>query len=183
MRRPRIADVVEWQVRRPGTVATAGRGVWLVTRTTTEILLSAVLHVFVGPALTPRFFHRRLPVDPGRTLRLGELYATSGTAPWMPAASWADRARVLTTSTEAWVQRGAGPRTPLDLDALRLRALRREDGGAPRRIYDQCRARLVGDGVDVVLEGPWIAFAWLGHLGGWPDPAPSRLNDGTVAPR
>jgi len=65
----------------------------------------------------------------------------------------------------------------LDLERLALRSLRRDDGDAPRRVYDQCRARLVGDSVDVRLEGPWIALAWLGHVGGWPDPRTGRREE------
>lgn len=114
---------------------------------------------------------RRVPGDPEEALSLDGFRVESGTAAWMPPA-WADRPRLRASSTRAWIEPpGLAAPVPLDLDSLELVGLEPVHGRSVAHEDAQCRGRLVGPGTDVVVRGPWIAFAWLGRLAGWPDPA------------
>jgi hypothetical protein len=111
---------------------------------------------------------RRLPRDPDRQIRGFTSTVVGGTAPWMPGKH-ADRPLVHMSATTAWIAPPGPPRRiDLDLPSLRLtRLIPDRDIVGPT---DGCTATLVGPEVEIEVHGPWIAIAWLGHLGRWPDP-------------
>jgi hypothetical protein len=81
----------------------------------------------------------------------------------------ADPATLHMSATAAWiVPPGIPRRIELDLPTLRPTQLNRQRGLA--RLAGAWVATVVGEQTEIQLRGPWIAIAWLGHLGHWPDP-------------
>jgi len=180
-RRPRIRSLVEWDEPAAAGSLSPSDGIWGALMVALDLALDAGLQRGLAAVFTVDLNHRRLPKDPTKALRFGNVLVMSGTAPWMPTTSWADRPQLRSSSESAWVQRGGlGGTLPLDLSDVRIVSLGPNRGTTV--VGADCAARLVGAGVDVRVVGPWIAFAWLGHLGGWPDPQVVSLDDEAVAP-
>jgi len=176
--RPRIRDVVEWRARPPVHVRMLDG-----TRQVLEALLEIVSGLAGGAPVSLELEggRVRVPDDTTRAVRAGRLTVRSGTAAWMPGAR-VDRPTISMTSLTADVVLPGGRGiVQLDLDQVRLEELRvpSSHGLFGGGTYE---ARLAGPDMDVRVTGPWIAFAWLGHLGGWPDPQVVSLDDEAVAP-
>lgn len=122
------------------------------------------------PADLPSMAARqRLPRDPSEEIRAFRCTVVGGTAPWMPSKH-ADRPTFHMSATAAWiVPPGVPRRTDLDLASLRATHVLRLRGIAG--LAGDSRATVVGPQIEIEVLGPWIAIAWLGHLGHWPDPA------------
>lgn len=173
-RHPRIRDVVEWHV----------------TRTPPEISLAARLANLVGFAVAVALqdssgglggFDSRDVPDPRLPVRTDQLIelappTITGTAPWLQTWRWGDQ-RVVADRGHAWLESGPGARTrPLPLDELVVRSARCRSWyrRRPRRADAVWELDLVGPDTGVRITGPWLSLAWLGHLGGWPEPPVRR---------
>ena len=81
------------------------------------------------------------------------------------------------SSTAAWTTPPGLPgRIELDMAAYRLVAL--APGGQRLGPVDRCVATVAGQGAEFRISGLSLAVAWLGHLGGWPDPRAELTADG-----
>ena len=112
-----------------------------------------------------------LPGDPDAFGDLGRL-RLSGTAPWLPAGN---RHLVRATSRDAWlgVGRGQRPSVRVPLEELRVTGARSlSRSRRPRHAAAPWELSLAGTRSELLLDGPWLSLAWLGHLAGWPEPTP-----------
>ena len=112
-----------------------------------------------------------LPTDPDAFGDLGRL-RLSGTAPWLPAGN---RHLLRVTSRDAWVGTGRGerPSVRVPLEDLRVTAARsRSRSRRPRHAAAPWELDLAGTRSELLLDGPWLSLAWVGHLAGWPEPTP-----------
>ena len=112
-----------------------------------------------------------LPTDPDAFGDLGRL-RLSGTAPWLPAGN---RHLLRVTSRDAWVGTGRGerPSVRVPLEDLRVTAARsRSRSRRPRHAAAPWELDLAGTRSQLLLDGPWLSLAWVGHLAGWPEPTP-----------
>ncbi|MCF4122377.1 hypothetical protein L1785_15470 [Antribacter sp. KLBMP9083] len=159
---------------------------WRRARAWTVFVLALVLEVAGGAGFSvdrPPAISRMpvIPPEDGADIPDVHLWAESGVAPWMPAR-WADRPAVVGTTSGARVEPPGLPR-PVQLDPRLLwlvEASPQESRRPERFAAEPWRARVRGrdaEGreVDVVLAGTWASLAWLGHLGGWPDPTVTPL--------
>lgn len=180
-----LAEVVSWRIG----VASP----WRRARAWTVFVLVLVLEVAGGGGSgvdRPPVISRApvLPPEDGADIPDVRLWAESGIAPWMPAR-WADRPVVVGTTSGARAEPpGLAPRVELDPRLLWLVEAspdqdRRPEGFAAEPWRARVRGRdAAGREIDVVLAGTWASLAWLGHLGGWPDPMATPLPPVT-APR
>ncbi|WP_018155497.1 hypothetical protein [Demetria terragena] len=110
-----------------------------------------------GPALRRVNHDTELPDDPDAELLLERLTTES--------ADGVLRDVVLT-------QTGASVEAAPHLDLLRanvVEAQSQED--QPTAVASHWEFTVDADGERVMLYGPWLTFAWLGYLAGWPAPA------------
>jgi hypothetical protein len=62
----------------------------------------------------------------------------------------------------------------LPVDTWRVvRAVPGTGSRRPRQSTSPWRLELTDGSVTGSLTGAWLALAWIGHLAGWPEPAPS----------
>lgn len=169
-RHPRIRDLVNWREPRPATTpAQVGKVVLHWVGIAIE-LVSGVLSPGLGtPVEIPSVASRqRLPRDPAEEIPGFRCTVVGGAAPWMPSVH-ADRATLHMSATAAWiVPPGIPRRIELDLPTLRPTQLVPQRGLAG--LAGTWTATLVGEQTAIELRGPWIAIAWLAHLGHWPEP-------------
>ncbi|GAA1727399.1 hypothetical protein GCM10009809_23900 [Isoptericola hypogeus] len=113
----------------------------------------------------------RVPADPSALLPDLQCLVVAGTAPWMPA-TWADRPVLRVTRVRTWLAMpGVRADVDLDLATLVLVSLAVAPGERSRLSLDtRCDATVSGPGAEFVVQGSWLAIAWLGHVAGWPDP-------------
>ncbi|WP_309063303.1 hypothetical protein [Streptomyces sp.] len=171
-RQPRIRDVVTW---RPPSKRSRGlrlaRNVLggLVWAFGAAIDLASNMVGGASQVDSPNALARkRLPCDPHEEISGFECKVVDGNAAWVPSRH-ADPAWLRMSATAVWITPPGLPRRiELDVEAYRLVQLTPDD----QRLgpADRCVATITGQGVEFRISGPWLAVAWLGHLGGWPDP-------------
>jgi hypothetical protein len=123
-----------------------------------------------GPVVAPIMVaRRRLPHDPSEQIPGFSCTVVGGTAPWLPSKH-ADRPMLHMSATTAWIVPPGLPRR-IDLDLQNLRATRLIADRGIAGLAGDCTATLLDREIEFQVRGPWIAIAWLGHLGRWPDPA------------
>ena len=166
---PRVAEIVEWSVDpTPVRVRAVGVGP-LVGSFFTELVSGAG----AGPvARPPRLARPRLPRAADERLDL-EFAFMEGNAPWMPPL-WAGRQAIECFATRAAINPtgfdGRDITVPLsELRVVGCRAKSRFVLG--RHATAQWVLDLTGEGQHLTVAGPWLTLAWLGHLGGWPEPS------------
>jgi hypothetical protein len=115
--------------------------------------------------------HPRVPRDPAQPVAELPCVVVGGVAPWEPD-SWAGRPRLWATARRFRVElSGADGDVDLDPSALTLRSLAVTPGErGPVTLDTRCDATVAGPGLEIVVQGTWLAIAWLGHLAGWRDP-------------
>lgn len=166
-RQPRIRDLINWREPKPATTPAQIGNVALHWVGIAIELVSGVLSPGSGtPVDIPSAPGRqRLPRDPGEEIPGFRCTVVSGAAPWMPSEH-ADRATLHMSATAAWIVPPGIPRR-IELHPPTLRPTRL----MPQRgLAGAWTATLVGEKTEIEVRGPWIAIAWLGHLGHWPDP-------------
>lgn len=165
VRTPMVEDVVGWQVQQPTQLVRLGR----MTVTLVEMALAAGTYSSVD-SLGGR---PRLPDDPTEDLPLDAVFI-EGQAPWMPPP-WTGKQLVGMTLEQATINpagldstRRALPLRGLQITAARSRSRsRRPKHASAPWVID------VSDGHHtLVITGPWLSLAWLGHLANWPEPDP-----------
>lgn len=129
----------------------------------------------IGPDHLPfeTLARKRVPRRPDREIEAFQCFVVTGKGSFVPQ-SWADRPTLHMSSRDVWViPPGTRPRVDLDPTALRLDNLSPapDAGGAIKDVDTDCHATVSGPNFEIVIEGPWFAIAWLGHLAGWADPA------------
>ena len=174
----RVADVVAWRVQRTPLPLRAAR--WAAAAGGAVVAVALGLAGLLGGdasglrELWPERPDRpvMLPGDGRSVVGLPEVTAV-GDVPWLPRPLLGPQPLVLAVDG-AWRVVGHGPRrvrVPVEdlvvvAATCRSRSTRRRHPTAPWRL----RVR-DADGV-VELRGTWLSLAWLGHLGGWPEPEP-----------
>jgi len=115
----------------------------------------------------------RVPRDPAQPVAELPCVVVGGTAPWA-AAPGEDRPHLWATAPRFWVELpGEGGEVELDRATLALRSFAVVPGqDGPVTLDTRCEATVAGPGLELVLQGSWLAVAWLGHLARWPDPGP-----------
>ncbi|WP_139820986.1 hypothetical protein [Krasilnikoviella flava] len=194
MTRPRVQDVISW--RRPRRPRPSLRG---GIQAATGLLSAAVdLAVSVGSGTastsdlsTLGTEPPRVPQDPAQPVPELPCVVVGGTA-GRPAATGAGRQHLWATRDRLWVEPSASAAEPpvgeveLDRTTLALRSLALAPGEpGPWTLETPCTATITGPGTEIVVEGSWLAIAWLGHLAGWPDPgrpAPGSPDSGSAEP-
>lgn len=179
-RQPRIRDVITWQ-----PPSNRSRGLRLARNVLRGIgwALGVVLEIAAnlgggqGQVDSPNALSRRhLPRDPHEEISGFACKVVDGTAAWVPSKD-ADPAWLRMSPTAAWITPpGLARRIDLDVPAHRLVQLSPDD----RRLgpADRCVATITSEGAEFRVSGPWLAVAWVGHLGGWADPRTERAADG-----
>ena len=103
-----------------------------------------------------------VPADPDGYLDLGRV-----------ELRWPATARpepVQATRRDAWRTPAGRPPARVPVEALRV--VEAVPRNRPDRSAGAEWALTVTDGTQTgTLSGAWLALAWLGHLGGWPEPA------------
>lgn len=170
---PHVAEVVEWSVDpTPVRVRVAGVG-QLVGSVFVELMSGAG----AGPVSRPPSLARpRLPGAADERLDL-ELAFLEGTAPWMPPL-WAGRQAIECFTTRAAINPTGfdGRDITVPLTGLRVIGCRAKSGFVRgRHATAQWVLDLTGEGQQLTVTGPWLTLAWLGHLGGWPEPSSECL--------
>jgi hypothetical protein len=179
MTRPRVQDVISW--RRPRRPRPSVRG---GIQAATGLLSAAVdLAVSVGSGTastadlsTLGTEPPRVPQDPEQPVAELPCVVVGGTA-GRPPATGAERPHLWAARDRTWVEHPAtaedAPHGDVELDraTLTLRSLALAPGEpGPWTLDTPCTATITGPGTEIVVEGSWLAIAWLGHLAGWPDP-------------
>lgn len=113
----------------------------------------------------------RVPRDPERPATDLPCVVVGGSADWLPADP-SEPVRLWATRSRVWVALPGGD-VELDRGALSLGSLELAPGAdGPWTLETPCSATVSGPRLRLVVEGSWLAIAWLGHLVGWPDPGP-----------
>lgn len=166
---PRVSDAVDWSVDpTPVRVRVAGVG-----QLVASILLELLSGAGVGPvSRPPSLAGPRLPERADEQLGLEPAFV-EGAAPWMPP-QWAGRQTIECYDTRAVINptgfEGRDVTVPLtDLRVIRSHAKSRLVRG--RHATAQWVLDLTGESQQVTITGPWLTLAWLGYLGGWPEPS------------
>ena len=183
MTTPRVQDAISWRrPRRPrrGARESAGAATGLVRAAVDLALSIAHGNAPAGDVSSLGDEAPRVPRDPAAPVPELPCVVVGGTADWLPAG--AEGAELWAARSRTWVALpGEARDLELDRATLALRSLVLAPGEeAPWTLDSPCRATLVGPGTDVVVEGSWLAVAWLGHLAGWPDPGPPVRPDGEL---
>ncbi|MFE6969705.1 hypothetical protein [Isoptericola sp. NPDC057653] len=170
----RVQDAISW--RRPrrqrrGARASAGAATGLV-RAAVDLAMSiasgdAPAGDLSGLAAEPP----RVPRDPAQPVAELPCVVVGGSPSWA-AATAADRPRLWATAPRFWVELpGTGGDVEVDRATLALRSLAVAPGQeGPVTLDTRCDATLAAPGLEIVVQGSWLAVAWLGHLAGWRDP-------------
>ncbi|MGW8566120.1 hypothetical protein [Isoptericola sp. NPDC055881] len=182
MMRPRVQDTISWRRprrRRLGARAGAGAAVGLVSAAVDLAVSVAGGTGGVSDLSRLGTDAPRVPRDPAQPVADLPCIVVGGTAPWAPA-SWAGRPHLWATAGRFRVELPA-PRGEVVLDpaALSLRSLVVAPGQHGATTLDtRCDATVVGPDLEIVVQGTWLAIAWLGHLAGWPDPGVPQADAG-----
>jgi len=178
MTSPRVQDVISW--RRPrrqrrGVRESAGAATGLVRAAVDLALSIANGNAPAGDVSSLGDEPPRVPRDPAAPVPELPCVVVGGTAGWLRRADgerptlWAARERTWVALPTA--AGGASDDVELDRTTLTLRSLTLAPGEqGPWTLDGRCTATVTGPGTELVLEGPWLAIAWLGHLAGWRDP-------------
>lgn len=167
-----MADVVAWSVQRRPLELAVGR--WVVWGVEAAVSATSLDPVPESPAAQPR-----VPADPDEALHLPGPAEVHGAAPWLPDPALGPQ-QVCASSRAAWLRptRGAPTwgtaRRELPLEQLAVTSATCRDHSRRRRRADaRWTLELSGPAAQATLTGSWLALAWLGHLGGWPEPRPT----------
>ena len=163
MSRESLSAAVAWTVDPTPPEVAAGRAVAGLA----GVLWTLATAGADSPGGTPSW---DVPADPDAFADLGRL-RLSGTAPWLPAGN---RHLVRATSRDAWLGAGRGqrPSVRVPLEDLRVTGARPlSRSRRPRHAAAPWELSLAGTRSELLLDGPWLSLAWLGRLGGWPEPA------------
>jgi len=155
-----LRRMVGWTVEDPPPEARAGRVLGGVFRA-----VSAVVTLGADAALGARTPGWTVPADPADYLDLGVV-----------ELRWPDDAPaepVEATREAVWVAVPGRPARRLPVESwLVLRAVPGSGSRRPRQATSPWRLEVTDGSVTGSLTGAWLALAWIGHLAGWPEPAP-----------
>jgi hypothetical protein len=128
-------------------------------------LVSTVLTLGADAAGGARRPSWDVPADPDGYLDLGPVELR------LPVTARAERLQA--TRQQVWATRPHGPPASLPVGSWRVvEAVPRNRAG--HRHADAPWTLAVTDGTHTgSLTGAWLALAWIGHLAGWPEPAPA----------
>lgn len=182
---PRVQDAISW--RRPrrqrrGMRESAGAATGLVRAAVDLALSIANGNAPAGDVSSLGDEPPRVPRDPAEPVAELPCVVVGGTADWLPAGT--EGVSLWAAPSRTWVELpGEAADVELDRTALTLRSLTlapAEQG--PWTLEARCSATVTGPGQELVLEGSWLAIAWLGHLARWPDPGPPSPAGGASRP-
>ena len=181
----RVQDAISWRrPRRPrrGARESAGAATGLVRAAVDLALSIANGNAPAGDVSSLGDDPPRVPRDPAEPVAELPCVVAGGSAAWLPAGT--EGAHLWAARSRTWVELpGETADVELDRATLTLRSLTlapAEQG--PWTLEARCSATVTGPGQELVLEGSWLAIAWLGHLAGWPDPGPPAPPDGAPRP-
>ena len=156
-----LRRLVEWSVQDPPPEARAGRvpgGLFHA--------VSTVVTLGADAALGARPPSWDVPADPAEYLGLGVVELR-----W-PESAPAEP--VEATREAVWVAGPGRPARRLPVDSWQVvRAVPGSGSRRPRQSTSPWRLEVTDGPVAGSLTGAWLALAWIGHLAGWPEPAPS----------
>jgi hypothetical protein len=165
----RVRDALEWSVDpAPVRVRVGGVGQFVGS-----MFLELLSGAGAGPVARPASLtNPRVPEGADELLELEPAFL-EGAAPWMPPL-WAGRQAVRCFSTHAAINPTGfdGRDVTIPLTGRRVigcHAKKRLVRG--RHATAQWVLDLAGEGQPFTVTGPWLTLAWLGHLGGWPEPS------------
>ncbi|MGY5883856.1 hypothetical protein [Modestobacter lacusdianchii] len=152
---------VDWTVQDPPPGVRAGRALSSVLHA-----VSTVVTLGADAALGTRRVGWSLPADPAAYLDLGVVRLR-----W-PAGATAEP--VQATQEGVWATPEGRPARRLPVEGWRVVAAVPDTGSARSRHPEAEWQLTLTDGTTTgSLSGAWLALAWIGHLAGWPDPAPT----------
>lgn len=161
----KMRDAVDWAVTNDGLVTKF----WYVLASAFNFVWGLVFGS--SDDLRSELRGRGLPGDPLTEFSSPNPPTIQGSAPWL-SNRYTDRHFIALFSGEATAD-------PLNRDrpvTLPLASMRIESARKTGRMWKhkQARAewelRLKDDADTYVIRGEWLDLAWLGHLGGWPEP-------------
>ncbi|MFC7877625.1 hypothetical protein [Isoptericola sp. NPDC057391] len=173
MTTPRVQDAISWRRpkrKRRGVRESAGAATGLVRAAVDLALSIANGNAPAGDVSSLGDEPPRVPRDPAEPVAELPCVVAGGTVDWLPAGP--EPARLWAARSRTWVELpGDADDVELDRSALTLRSLALAPGhDGPWTLDTPCTATLAAPRTELVVEGSWLAIAWLGHLAGWPDP-------------
>ena len=162
-----MQERVSWTVEDPPPGARLTNVVRAVVSTVATV---ATLGTTTGARAQPTWTRGE---DPDAYVDMGQVHVR-GDVPWLPGRPGA-RHRLRATSRAVLLDDGRGRRVPtqVPLAGTRIVGARPRGAGRPGRHADAPWTLTVAGEGTVVVEGAWLALAWIGLLAGWPEPAGS----------
>ena len=163
-----LRDRVDWTVQdTPPEVVLGRRLAGLVH------LVSAVVTLGADAAGGRRAPDWSLPADPDAFVGLG-IVELDGRSDLLPAPPLGAQL-VSATQRDVWLTPARTDRPQHRVPVERFRvvgAVPRTGSRRPRHAEAPWTLTLTDGSGTVTLSGAWLALAWIGHLAGWPEPAP-----------
>jgi hypothetical protein len=166
-----LRRAVDWTVEDTSRVRVLTQGLGAVLRAvSTVVTLGADA---TSGARPPTW---TLPVDPGEFVDIG-VVRLRGRAGWLPPA--ASSHLVAASRRAVWVTPGRSERPThrVPVESLHIETAQPTGrSGLPRYARAPWTLTLTDGSDRVELDGAWLALAWIGHLAGWPEPAPAEAD-------
>jgi len=160
-----VTDLVGWTVQRRPLELTSGA--WLAWGV--GLALGFATNGSVAPDRPSTQPH--VPADPTALIPFPDAIKIRGTAPWLPKPALGEQ-DISVSSTSAWLEPGWGhpePEIPLEQLTI-LSSSCRDHYRRRRRPGARWTLEVGGEDAHATITGSWLSLAWLGHLGGWPEP-------------